>query len=162
MANAAMRGRAKQPIRATLAAALFLLGATLSFAAGPALERLEIVTATGAHPFHVEIADTIEERARGLMHRRTLPQDQGMLFNFQVEDRVGMWMKNTHIPLDMLFVSRQGRIVAIAADTQPMSERVISSGGPAFAVIELSAGAARRIGAAVGDLVRHPAFGTGE
>lgn len=158
MTNAVPRARASLPIVAALAGALALLGAALAQAAGPTLERMEIVTASGAHVFDVEIADTYEKRARGLMHRHALGENRGMLFNFHVEDRVGMWMKNTLIPLDMLFVSKEGRIVTIATDATPMSEQVISSDGPAYAVIELNAGAARRIDAAVGDRVRHPAF----
>ncbi|MCC2103007.1 MAG: DUF192 domain-containing protein, partial [Hyphomicrobiales bacterium] len=71
---------------------------------------------------------------------------------------VHMWMKNTYIPLDMVFIDRAGRVVAISADTEPFSEKTISSGAPAWAVVELNAGAAARIGLAVGDRVRHPLF----
>jgi uncharacterized membrane protein (UPF0127 family) len=106
----------------------------------------------------VEVADTPGERARGLMFRRSMPEDQGMLFDFHTETPVMMWMKNTYIPLDMVFVSRQGRVIHVATDAEPMSERVISSNGPAYAVIELNAGVARKIGLRVGDEVRHPAF----
>jgi len=92
------------------------------------------------------------------MYRRSMPRDSGMLFDFQAENIVMMWMKNTYIPLDMIFVSRNGRVVSVAADTTPQSERVISSGRPAYAVIELNAGAARKIGLAVGDEARHEIF----
>ncbi len=81
-----------------------------------------------------------------------------MLFMFPSEQPVSMWMKNTYIPLDMVFVSRKGRVTSVARDAVPMSETVIPSGPPAFAVIELNAGAARAMGLDVGDQVRHPSF----
>jgi len=123
-----------------------------------ALERLQIVTATGAHDFKVEVARTSNERAKGLMFRRSMPQDQGMLFDFKVEEPVAMWMKNTYIPLDMIFVSRNGVVTRVAADAEPLSERVIPSGPPAYAVIELNAGVARRIDVAPGDRIEHSTF----
>ncbi len=124
------------------------------------LERLEIVTATGPHVFQVEVARTEEQRSKGLMYRRALPEDHGMLFDFGVEDVVVMWMKNTPVSLDMIFVSSGGWVVSIAQDTVPLSEAFISSETPAFAVIEVSAGTARKIGLSVGDAVRlrHPMF----
>jgi len=122
-------------------------------------ERLEIVTATGPHAFDVEVARTEKDRARGLMFRRSLPQDHGMLFLFETERPIAMWMKNTYIPLDMVFVSRKGRVTSIARGAIPLSETVIPSGGPVYAVIELAAGAADAIGLSVGDHVRHPEFG---
>ncbi len=122
-------------------------------------ERLEIVTATGPHAFDVEVARNEKDRARGLMFRRSLPQDHGMLFLFENERPIAMWMKNTYISLDMVFVSRKGRVTSIARGAIPLSEAVIPSGGPVYAVIELAAGAADAIGLSVGDLVRHPGFG---
>lgn len=141
-----------------LTLALLSIGLRPSAAGEGAFESLQIVTATGAHEFKVEVARTPNERARGLMHRRFLPEDQGMLFDFRFEAPVAMWMKNTHIPLDMIFVSRRGQVTRVADAAEPMSERVISSGPPAYAVIELNAGAARRIGVAPGDVVRHSIF----
>lgn len=122
------------------------------------LQRLEFVTASGSHEFRVELADTPGERARGLMHRKHMPADQGMLFDFHEDTQVMMWMKNTYIPLDMVFVSRQGVVTHVAANAVPFSEEIISSGGPAYAVIELNGGVAARIGLKPGDEVRHPAF----
>jgi uncharacterized protein len=122
-------------------------------------ERLEIVTATGPHAFNVEVARSEKDRARGLMFRRSLPQDHGMLFLFENERPIAMWMKNTYIPLDMVFVSRKGRVTSVARGAIPLSEAVIPSGGPVYAVIELAAGAANAIGLSVGDQVRHPEFG---
>ncbi len=122
------------------------------------LEALVFVTASGEHPFKVEVADTDAERERGLMQRRSMPADHGMLFDFKMEEPLAMWMKNTYIPLDMVFVTRGGLVTNIAADAKPMSQEIIPSGGPVYAVIELNAGSARRIGLAPGDRVRHRLF----
>ena len=146
-----------------LLAALFV-GAGFGFlaasgaAAEKGLEALIFVTQTGEHKFEVEVADTEQTRARGLMRRRAMPQDHGMLFDFREESAVSMWMKNTYIPLDMVFVSRKGAVVSIARDAEPMSERIIPSGGPVYAVIELNAGVAARLSLAPGDRVRHRIF----
>jgi uncharacterized membrane protein (UPF0127 family) len=122
-------------------------------------EPLEIVTASGRHTFAVEVMRTDEERARGLMFRRFMPADRGMLFDFKTEQPVLMWMKNTYIPLDMIFISRNGTVTSVAANTEPMSERTISSGPPAFAVLEVNAGVASKIGLKPGDRVVHGLFG---
>ncbi len=122
-------------------------------------EPLEIVTANGRHVFAVEVMRTDEERARGLMFRRFMPADRGMLFDFKTEQPVLMWMKNTYIPLDMIFISRNGTVTSVAANTEPMSERTISSGPPAFAVLEVNAGVAAKIGLKPGDRVAHGLFG---
>ena len=122
-------------------------------------EPLEITTASGAHSFAVEVMRTDEERARGLMFRRFMPADRGMLFDFKTEQTVLMWMKNTYIPLDMIFIARNGTVTHVAANTEPMSERTISSGPPAYAVLEVNAGVAAKIGLKPGDQVKHPLFG---
>ncbi|VTZ52384.1 conserved hypothetical protein [Methylocella tundrae] len=127
--------------------------------AGAKIERLDIVTASGAHPFLVEVMRTESERERGLMFRRTLAADRGMLFDFETERPVQMWMKNTYLPLDMIFISRTGRVVGLAENTEPLSEAIISSGAPAYGVLEVNAGSAARIGLKIGDSVRHPLFG---
>ena len=101
---------------------------------------------------------TDADRAQGLMFRRFLPPDRGMLFDFEAEQPVMMWMKNTILPLDMVFIGADGRIVNIAESTEPMSERTIPSEGPVIAVLELNAGAAARAGLKTGDAVRHPMF----
>ena len=85
------------------------------------LEPLEIITVSGAHRFEVELAKTAQEREKGLMFRRSMPRNQGMLFDFRKEDMVLMWMKDTYIPLDMVFVSRGGRVISVAHDAEPMS-----------------------------------------
>jgi uncharacterized membrane protein (UPF0127 family) len=136
-------------------------------AAGPALaansseklrQPLEIATAGGTRSFSVELAATGPALDRGLMHRRSLPRGQGMLFDFGFEQRITMWMKNTYVPLDMIFIGTDGRISRIAANTKPLSTTLIS-GGRARYVLEINAGAARRQGIAVGDRVSHPAIG---
>ena len=134
----------------------FVLFALL-FAAGPVrpagLETLEIASKTGVHAFAVEIADTEAARTKGLMFRKELPEGQGMLFDFDQEQEVGFWMENTYIPLDMIFIRGDGRILRIAENTQPLSTRIIPSGGPVRAVLEVIAGTARKLGIAPGDRV---------
>jgi uncharacterized protein len=151
-------------IRVRLWAALSLV-VLIAFAAGGAarvdgLEALQIVTATGTHNFQVEIARDDASRARGLMDRRFMPADHGMLFEFEREEPEAFWMKDTYIPLDMIFISRVGVVTNIAANAEPLSERAIPSGPPCMAVLELNGGAAARIGLKVGDKVRHPFFGS--
>jgi hypothetical protein len=131
-------------------------------AAGPArsdgLEALQIVTAAGTHDFQVEIARDDASRASGLMDRRFMPADHGMLFEFDRETPEVFWMKDTYIPLDMIFISRAGVVTNIVANAEPLSERAIPSGPPCMAVLELNGGAAARVGLKAGDKVRHPFF----
>lgn len=119
---------------------------------------LVIETASGEHAFDVELADTDAKRQRGLMFREELAADTGMLFDFAPPRRVSMWMRNTPLPLDMLFIAADGRIAHIAANTVPYSEAIITSPMPVAAVFEVNAGTAARLGIAVGDVVRHPLF----
>ena len=119
---------------------------------------LEIVSKNGVHVFAVEIARTDEERARGLMYRKELADGRGMLFDFVPDQEVRMWMKNTYISLDMIFIRSDGRIQRIEENTEPLSERTISSGGPVKGVLEVKAGTAKRLGIAPGDRVAHPWF----
>jgi uncharacterized protein len=119
---------------------------------------LAIETASGRHTFQVELATTAEQRRQGLMFRASLDADRGMLFDFGRTEPVTMWMRNTYIPLDMLFIDDDGRIRRIAADVQPLSDAIIGSGGPVRAVLELPAGTSAERGIAVGDLVIHPIF----
>ena len=144
--------------RSLLAAGLILPGIP-ALAQGDAT-RLTIVTRAGVrHPFQLEIANTPETRSRGLMFRRELAPDRGMLFEFgQRETDVSMWMKNTYIPLDMLFIRANGLIHHIAENTTPLSEATISSNGPVKGVLEVIGGTAKRLGIAAGDRVEHPFF----
>jgi uncharacterized membrane protein (UPF0127 family) len=122
------------------------------------LEALTIVTASGTHPFSVEVMRTARQREHGLMFRRFFPKDRGMLFDFKSEQKIMMWMKNTYVPLDMIFISRLGKVVGIAENTEPLSERIVASGAPAYAVLEVNAGTVTRIGLGIGDAIRHPLF----
>jgi uncharacterized membrane protein (UPF0127 family) len=121
-------------------------------------QTLEIVSKTGVHVFSVELAVTEDERMRGLMFRKELAEGSGMLFDFKSEQDVSMWMKNTYIPLDMFFIRRDGRILHIAENTEPMSETIIPSGGRVLAVLEVPGGTAKRFGIAAGDRVSGPLF----
>jgi uncharacterized protein len=122
------------------------------------IQPLEIVTKNGVHVFTVEMATTEEERTTGLMYRKELPDGKGMLFDFSPEQQISMWMKNTYIPLDMIFIRADGRILRIAENTEPHSLKIISSGGLAKGVLEVIAGTAQKYGIAPGDRVAHPLF----
>ena len=134
------------------------LAAASAPAPGADLHTLEIVSKSGVHVFSVELAVTDAERASGLMFRQELPDGQGMLFDFGRDQEVAMWMKNTLIPLDMMFITAGGRILRIAENTEPMSARIIPSGGPVRAVLELVGGTARKYEIAAGDRVAHAWF----
>jgi uncharacterized membrane protein (UPF0127 family) len=122
---------------------------------------LSIRTGEGkTHRFKVEIARTPEERAQGLMFRRVMAPDAGMLFDFGRTEPVAMWMKNTLIPLDMLFVGADGAVVNIAQRTVPQSLTPIPSARPVRFVLELPGGTAARLGLKPGDKLLHPLFGT--
>jgi len=122
------------------------------------LQPLEITSKNGVHVFAVEIAATPEQQAKGLMFRRELPEGQGMLFDFGHDQPTSFWMKNTYIPLDMIFIRGDGRIARIAENTVPLSETLVPSGGPVRAVLEVIGGTAKRLGIAPGDRVAHPIF----
>ena len=141
---------------------LILLAACVvmaSWASAAELQSLEIVSQSGVHVFSVELATTDEERERGLMFRKALPDGHGMLFDFETDRSVAMWMKNTLIPLDMIFIRGDGRIANIAENTEPMSTRIIPSRGAVRAVLEVAGGTAKRLGIEAGDRVAHPMFG---
>ena len=121
-------------------------------------EPLTIHTSAGAKVFDVEIAADDREKAVGLMFRTSLADTTGMLFAYGQPQELTMWMKNTYIPLDMLFIRADGVIHRIAPMTEPLSERVVASGGPVTAVLELAGGAAARLGIKAGDRVAHRAF----
>jgi len=122
------------------------------------VEAVEVATTKGVVVLEVEVAQTDAERTQGLMFRKSLPEQHGMLFDFKVDQPVYMWMKNTYIPLDMLFIRSDGTIARIAANTTPLSTATIASGEPVRAVIEIAGGAAKKLGIAPGDHVAHPIF----
>jgi uncharacterized membrane protein (UPF0127 family) len=141
------------------AAALAIAAAAIAKPAlADALESLSISTQTGDHAFSVEIAASPEARERGLMYRRFMPADRGMLFEFERDAPVAFWMKNTYIPLDLVFIARNGKVTRIVDRAEPFSETTIPSGGPCAAVLELNGGVAAQIGLRTGDAVRHPFF----
>ncbi len=126
-----------------------------------AFEQTEIAVETAAgerHSFQVELAIRREQFGRGLMFRREMAKDAGMLFVLRRPQTINMWMKNTYLPLDMLFLDSKGEIVKIAERTVPLSTELIPSSRPVKGVLEVNAGTAERLGLAVGDRVLHPAF----
>lgn len=145
-------------VLATLAT-LLVLGA-IDAAGSVSFEETPLVidAGSGRFEFQVELAASPEQRSRGLMFREDLAEDRGMLFDFGRPQRASMWMRNTYVPLDMLFIDAEGRITQIAADTQPLSDKVIASREPVRAVLELRAGVTARLGIEPGDRVIHPLF----
>jgi uncharacterized protein len=145
-----------------LAAALLIAAsaglATLAPARAGGQATIEIVSKNGVHPFSVELATNDAERARGLMFRKSLPEGQGMLFDFRRDGPVSFWMHNTYISLDMVFIAGDGRIVHIAENAKPLSDDLIPSGGPVRAVLEVIAGTVQKFGIAPGDRVTGSIF----
>lgn len=119
-----------------------------------------IETGEGEVTLTAEIADTPARRERGLMWREQLADDAGMLFDFEVEQPVAIWMQNTLIPLDIIYIREDGTIAKIIAHAQAMSRRQLPSGEPVLGVLEIGAGRAMELGIEPGDLVRHAMFGT--
>jgi uncharacterized membrane protein (UPF0127 family) len=150
--------RLGRAVAVALLVPLLLIAAGRAPCLGADLDSLEIVSKSGVHVFSVELAVTDEQRAQGLMERRALPEGRGMLFKFEPDQTIAMWMHNTYISLDMIFIRADGRILRIAESTTPLSDRTISSGGPARGVLEVIAGTARKLGLAPGDQVAHPWF----
>lgn len=136
------------------------LGAAALEAQLSKIEPLTVATAEDAFMFTVEIADTEPLRSRGLMFRQRLPEDRGMLFDFGTPRPVSMWMKNTFISLDMLFIREDGTIAYIAENTVPQSLDTIGISEPVLAVLELAGGTARKLGIRAGDRVYHRLFKT--
>jgi uncharacterized protein len=124
-----------------------------SVSARAAEATLEIVGKAGVHAFAVELATNDAERSRGLMFRKELPEGRGMFFVFDREEPVSFWMHNTFISLDMIFIRNDGRILRVAERTDPLSDRLIPSGGSVRAVLEVIGGTARKLGIEPGDRV---------
>lgn len=116
-------------------------------------EKLEIITSTGRHAFQIEVAETDEDKSRGLMFRRFMAESAGMLFPYWPPQEATMWMRNTYLSLDMVFIAANGTVHRIEHGTEPFSERVIASEGRVVAVLELVAGVARKIGLKPGDKI---------
>ena len=154
----AVRPRRARLWSALAAAVVFCAMAGPGAARAASVQPLEIVTRNGVQVFSVEMATTEEEKTTGLMYRKELPDGKGMLFDFSPPQEVSMWMKNTFISLDMIFIRADGRILRIAESTEPQSTKIISSGGLAKGVLEVIAGTAKKYGIAPGDRVGHPLF----
>jgi uncharacterized membrane protein (UPF0127 family) len=140
-------------------AALSLAVCFAGFAHAAEFTPLSIETASGRHAFQVEIAKDDAMRAQGLMYRRSLDPDHGMLFDFGSEQPVSMWMQNTYVPLDMVFIRADGTVHRVEEHTTPLSTRTIDSGVDVRYVLEVPAGTAARIGITRGSKVRHKIIG---
>jgi len=125
-------------------------------------DPLSIQTDEAVHGFIVELANTEDARTRGMMHRESMADDAGMLFDYPQPDFASIWMRNTLIPLDILFVRENGVIAKIVTNAQPMSLRPMNSDFPVLAVLELKGGRTLELDIQPGDVVLHPLFGTGD
>jgi len=148
-------------MRALLRWVALLFAVAAGAAAAAEVQKLDIVTSHGPQHFSVELATSEGERELGLMYRQNLAPDAGMLFLYPGEQEVEFWMKNTLIPLDMLFIGADGRIRHIEERAVPLTETPISSIYPVKAVLEVNGGTAERLGIHPGDVVRNAALGTG-
>jgi uncharacterized membrane protein (UPF0127 family) len=156
-----MQSSLRPTLSALVALLLFALASALAFSATFATEPLAVRKADGETvPFTVELAISSDQRAQGLMNRKEMAADHGMLFDFGMTRRVAMWMKNTYLPLDMLFIRQDGTIARIADNTVPQSETIIDSGEPVHFVLELNAGTAAKLGIAPGDKVESATINT--
>ncbi len=145
--------------------AILRIVAVLAALAGPALacepEVLDIRDAGTTVRFSIEIADTPDERATGLMHRESMPQFSGMLFIYERPQPVSFWMKNTLIPLDMLFIDETGTVQNIARETTPLSLDSVFGGSEILQVLEINGGLSAQLGIDVGAQIRHPSLDQG-
>ena len=150
---------AEQEIKRTVAALVVLLAVAASATFAATAAEVIVVTTKGRFLFTGEVAGTEAQRQQGLQNRKSLAAGAGMLFDFKRVQPVAMWMKNTLIPLDMLFIDGAGRVVNVAENTVPLSLATIPSAAPVRAVLEINAGSARRLGIRPGDQVLHAIFG---
>lgn len=153
-----MRWTRRQVLLGAAVAAAGLVAAGAVAATSFAVSRLTIESARGRFVFTVEVANTWAQRMQGLQYRRALAPGTGMLFDFRAPQPVSMWMKNTYVSLDMIFIDEAGIVFSIAERTKPLSLAPISSGGDVLAVLEVPAGTADSLGLRPGDRVHHPMF----
>jgi len=125
-------------------------------------DKLILKTSSGDHVIAIEIAESSEDKALGLMYRATVPPGTGMLFPYQRPQELTMWMRNTYASLDMVFIKADGSVHRIEYGTEPMSDRTIASNGSVIAVLELAAGEAKRLSLKPGDQVLHSTFKSGK
>lgn len=142
-------------VQRSLFVCAFLLVASLAFAAELPRDVVLLESGASQYRFEVEVADDPSERAEGLMYRTSLADNAGMLFLYPKAQPVEFWMKNTPLPLDIVFIREDGTIARIAESTTPMSEDLIPSGEPVRAVLEVKAGTMRQLGVGVGDRLRN-------
>ena len=138
-----------------LALVVAMLLAAASLTACSADDRLVVHTATGEYAFNVEVVDTPDTRAKGLMFRQELAKDSGMLFDFKREEPVSFWMMNTYIPLDMVFIAANGDVKSVHANARPHDQTSVPSGFPVQFVLEIPGGRAAEIGLKAGDRIEH-------
>lgn len=144
--------------RAVLAALGFVLGAGGDVLAAPKLETVEIVSSRGRARFQVEIAETPAQQKQGLMFRKSLAPDRGMLFTYKRPQPAAYWMKNTLIPLDILYIAPNGTILSLVRNARPHDETPLPSGGLVLGVLEIAGGRAAQLGILPGDRVLHRIF----
>lgn len=145
------------PFAQRFAAVSAILAVALPLSACSADEsKLSIQSANGEHQFTVEVVDTPEGRAKGLMYRQELADDAGMLFDFKEQRPVSFWMRNTFIPLDMLFIEADGTVLNIHENARPHDTTSIPSAGPVQFVLEIPGGRSVDLGIEAGDQVSHP------
>lgn len=121
---------------------------------GLTIKPVTVIANGKAHRYKAEVAQTPQQQAIGMMFRKSMPQDSGMLFPMQPTRPASFYMRNTYLPLDIIFIGPDNRVLNIAANTTPLSEALVSSDGPVAAVLELKAGEAKRIGLKPGDSIR--------
>jgi uncharacterized membrane protein (UPF0127 family) len=148
-------------LKPLLLALALLTGACSVASARCSPEKVTLRGDWGQAGFAVEIADDPRERSQGLMFRDTLPRGAGMLFVYERPQRVSFWMKNTLIPLDLLFLDRSGQVVEIHANAIPGDLTPIEAGPGIFAVLEINGGLAREYGITPGSQMQHPVFSGG-
>ncbi|MEP3346068.1 MAG: DUF192 domain-containing protein [Litoreibacter sp.] len=152
-----------QTHRTTITAALFAsLFTGASFAESCDHDHVSIRGDFGSMSFRIEIADDVQERALGLMHRESMPTLSGMLFVYDRPQPLSFWMRNTLIPLDMIFVEPSGRIAKIHPNAVPLDESAIHGGDHLTHVLEIGGGLAAKFGISEGDILRHSSFNQNE
>lgn len=160
-----MIGRTARRALRGLLFGVFILLTALPAAALESFSRssLTIETASGGHfRFDIELAETMAQQAQGLMFRKAMPADAGMLFTHKRPEPASFWMKNTLIPLDMIFIGADGRIVNIQANAVPQDLTPIDSAGPVMGILEINGGMSAKLGIRPGDRVLYPLFGTAQ
>ncbi len=144
-------------VLAAMIVSFFCSVSAFAQAAGP-MQSISATTSKGSFTWTIELASDNDSRSKGLMFRKEMARDRGMLFRFDETQPVSMWMKNTFIPLDMIFLDETGTVFSIHRSAVPHSEEIISSGGPVRYTLELNAGEVERTGIAAGDRLQHPWF----